>query len=262
MNFAIEGKVALVCGGGSGLGRAMALALAAEGVRVAVCGRKPETLAETVALIAAQGGEAHSWLLDLAEPASFDGVLARIRQHWSDVAILVNNSGGPPPASAQGVSAEVWQQQFSLMVSSLIQLTDKVLPAMKASGWGRIITSTSSGVIAPIASLALSNALRMSLLGWSKTLAAEVAAAGVTVNVMVPGRIATDRVSQLDAAKAQRENSSAAQVAENSRKTIPAGRYGQPDEYGAVAAFLASQQAGYMTGSVIRVDGGLIPSVL
>ena len=147
------------------------------------------------------------------------------------------------------------------MVASLIQLTDKLLPAMRSRGWGRIITTTSSGVITPIPGLALSNALRMSLLGWSKTLASEVAGDGVTVNVMVPGRIATDRVSQLDALKAQRENSSAEAVAEKSRQSIPAGRYGEPQEYGAVAAFLAGQPSSYITGAVIRVDGGLIGAI-
>ncbi|ADU71706.1 SDR family oxidoreductase [Pantoea sp. At-9b] len=261
MDLQIQHRVALVCGAGSGLGRAMALSLAQEGARVAVTGRHREKLAETVSQIQQQGGTAHAWQLDLADPDSFDQVLNDIRQHWGDVDILVNNSGGPPPATAQGTAAAVWQQQFSLMVSSLIQLTDKVLPAMRQRGWGRIITSTSSGVIAPIPNLALSNALRMSLLGWSKTLATEVAADGVTVNVLVPGRIATDRVSQLDAIKAKRENSTADAVAEKSRQGIPAGRYGAPAEYGATAAFLASQAASYITGTVLRVDGGMIDAI-
>jgi len=261
MDLQIEGRVALVCGAGSGLGQAMAVALAQEGCRVAVTGRNMEKLLATVALIETQGGEAQAFQLDLAAPQTFDAVLNAIRLHWDDVDILVNNSGGPPPAQAQGTESAVWQQQFSVMVASLIQLADKVLPAMRQRGWGRIITSTSSGVIAPIANLALSNALRMSLLGWSKTLAAEVAADGITVNVLVPGRIATDRVSQLDAIKATRENSSAEEVANKSRQAIPAGRYGEAREYGATAAFLAGQPASYITGSVIRVDGGLIGSV-
>ena len=261
MDLKIAQRVALVCGAGSGLGRAIALSLAQEGVRVAVTGRNADKLAETVSLITAQGGTAQAWILDLAAPQDFDQTLESIRQQWGNIDILVNNSGGPPPARATGTDAVVWQTQFSLMVGSLIQLTDKVLPAMLEQGWGRIITSTSSGVVAPIPNLALSNALRMSLLGWSKTLASEVAAKGVTVNVMVPGRIATDRVGQLDALKAGRENTTAEQVAEQSRKTIPAGRYGDPVEYGATAAFLAGEPAGYITGSVIRVDGGLIPSV-
>lgn len=261
MDFQIQQRVALVCGAGSGLGQAIAVSLAQEGVRVAVTGRNPEKLAHTVELITRLGGTAQAWALDLAVPEQFDAVIDAIRQHWGDIDILVNNSGGPPPALAQGTEGALWQQQFSVMVASLIQLTDKLLPAMRRRGWGRIITTTSSGVIAPIPNLALSNALRMSLLGWSKTLASEVAADGVTVNVMVPGRIATDRVGQLDAIKAKRENSSAEAVAEKSRQSIPAGRYGEPQEYGATAAFLASQPASYITGAVIRVDGGLIGSI-
>jgi len=261
MDLQIQQRVALVCGAGSGLGQAIALSLAQEGVKVAVTGRNPEKLAHTVALITQQGGEAHAWGLDLAQPEQFDAMIGAIRQHWGDIDILVNNSGGPPPATAQGTDGAVWQQQFSLMVASLIQLTDKLLPAMRQRGWGRIITTTSSGVIAPIPNLALSNALRMSLLGWSKTLASEVAADGVTVNVMVPGRIATARVGELDAIKAKRENSSTEAVAEKSRQTIPTGRYGEPQEYGATAAFLAGQPASYITGAVIRVDGGLIGSI-
>lgn len=260
MNLQIQQRVALVCGAGSGLGQAIACSLAHEGVKVAVTGRNREKLAQTVERITQLGGTARAWPLDLAVPEQFDTVIADIREHWGDIDILVNNSGGPPPTLAQGTDGAVWQQQFSVMVASLIQLTDKLLPAMRSRGWGRIITSTSSGVIAPIPGLALSNALRMSLLGWSKTLAAEVAADGVTVNVMVPGRIATDRVGQLDAIKAKREHSTAEAVAEKSRLSIPAGRYGHPHEYGATAAFLASQPASYITGAVIRVDGGLIGS--
>lgn len=261
MDFMISGKTALVCGAGSGLGRAMAQALAAEGVKVAVTGRNEEKLAETVALITRAGGEARAWQLDLTVPQTFDKVLGEIRQRFGAITILINNSGGPSPSTASGVDAAVWQQQFSAMVSSLIQLTDKVLPDMYAEGWGRIITSTSSGVVAPIARLGVSNTLRMALVGWSKTLAAEVAASGITANVLVPGRIATERVGQLDAARAGREGVNVETVRSNSQRTIPVGRYGRPDEYGAAAAFLASQQASFITGSVLRADGGMIPSL-
>lgn len=261
MDFGIQGRVALVSGAGGGLGRAIALALAAEGVKVAVCGRTQENLNETVTLIKQQGGNAHGWQLDLARQDTFAPVLADIRAALGSVTILVNNSGGPQPSSASGVAAEQWHTQFNAMVASLISLTDHVLPDMRAAGWGRIITSASSGIIAPIANLGMSNTLRLALAGWSKTLASEVARNGITVNVMVPGRIATRRVGQLDAARAGREGVSVADVAAKSAASIPAGRYGNPEEYGAVAAFLASRQASYMTGGVIRVDGGMIPSL-
>lgn len=261
MDLMIEGKLALVCGAGSGLGRAIALALAAEGATVAVTGRTPEKLADTVRLIEQAGGRARAWALDLARPEGFDAVLADIRQAFGPIGILVNNSGGPAPCAVAGVEPAVWQRQFTAMVASLIQLTDKVLPDMRAAGWGRVITSTSSGVAAPIANLGVSNTLRMALLGWSKTLAGEVAASGITVNVLVPGRIATERVDQLDAARAGREGVVVEAVRATSQATIPVGRYGRPEEYGAAAAFLASRQASFITGSVLRVDGGMIPAI-
>ncbi len=258
MNFAIDDQVALVSGAGGGLGRAIALALAAEGVAVAVTGRTAATLAQTVELIEQAGGRARAYVLDLALLDSFDGVLARIRAELGPIGILVNNSGGPAPSKASGVDPLLWQTQFNAMVGSLIHLTDRVLPDMRAAGWGRIITSTSSGIVAPIANLAVSNSLRMALVGWSKTLAGEVGRDGITANIIVPGRIATARVSQLDAARAGRENITPQQVMANSTATIPVGRYGHPHEYGAAVAFLASRQASFITGSVLRVDGGMI----
>lgn len=261
MDFGITGRVALISGAGGGLGRAMALSLAAEGVVIAVCGRTEAALVETTEMIRAQGGRAKAFVMDLTQPEKFDEVLAGIHQYLGPVGILVNNSGGPPPSKASGVAPEAWASQFSTMVSSLIQLTDKVLPDMRSLGWGRIITSTSSGVVTPIANLGMSNTLRMALVGWSKTLASEVAGEGITVNVILPGRISTQRLGQLDQARAGREGISIEEVARNSAATIPVGRYGEPEEYGAVAAFLASRQASYITGSVVRVDGGMIPSI-
>jgi 3-oxoacyl-[acyl-carrier protein] reductase len=147
------------------------------------------------------------------------------------------------------------------MVLSVIAVSNAVLPGMRERGWGRVITSTSSGVVAPIPNLAVSNALRPSLLGWSKTVKREVAADGVTVNVVVPGRIATNRVHGLDAAKAAREQRAVEEIAAQSARDIPVGRYGKPEEYADVVAFLASSRASYVTGSTIRVDGGLIASI-
>ncbi len=261
MDLNIKNRVALVTASGSGLGQAMAVSLAQEGVKVAVTGRSVEKLKNTVEMIEDQGGTAKAWQLDLSKPETFDEVLNAINEEWGTIDILVNNSGGPQPGKVQDVGPQIWQQQFNTMVWSLIQLTEKVLPSMKQKGWGRIITSTSSGIIAPIPNLAISNTLRMSLVGWSKTLSAEVAADGITANIIVPGRIATERVAQLDAIKAKKSGCTTEEIAKQSRLSIPAKRYGNPSEYGATAAFLASTQASYITGSVIRVDGGLIPSV-
>jgi len=155
----------------------------------------------------------------------------------------------------------LWSKQFQSMVLSLIAITDRVLPNMRAQHWGRVITSTSSGVVAPMANLAISNALRLSLVGWSKTLAREVARDGITANVIVPGRIDTDRVRFLDEVRAKREGRKVEEVAAESMATIPVGRYGKPEEYGEVVAFLASERAAYITGAVIRVDGGMIASI-
>jgi 3-oxoacyl-[acyl-carrier protein] reductase len=147
------------------------------------------------------------------------------------------------------------------MVLAVIAITDRVLPHMRERKWGRIITSTSSGVVAPIPNLGISNTLRLSLVGWSKTLAREVGRDGITSNIVLPGRIATQRITFLDEQKAKRENRSVTDVSAESTASIPLGRYGDPQEYGDVVAFLASERASYITGSVIRVDGGLIQSI-
>jgi 3-oxoacyl-[acyl-carrier protein] reductase len=187
--------------------------------------------------------------------------LDTIRGRYGEIEILFNNSGGPPPSSAAGQSSELWHQYFDSIVVGVIAVTDRVLPAMRRGRWGRIVTNASSGVITPIPNLAFSNALRLSLVGWSKTLATEVAANGITVNVVVPGRIATGRVRALDEARAKREGTTVQAAAAASAATIPVGRYGYPEEYAAAVAFLASAPASFITGTILRVDGGQIPSI-
>lgn len=261
MDLGLEGRSALVVGGGGGLGGAIARALAAEGARVAVADLREDAARAVADRIVADGGDAGALALDIGEIGAFEASLAGVRARQGDVEILVNLTGGPPPGTATGVEPAIWESHFRSMVVGVIHLTDLVLPAMRTRGWGRVITSTSSGVVAPIPNLGLSNALRASLVGWSKTLAGEVAPDGVTVNVVVPGRIATPRVAHLDAARAEREGSSPERVAEASAAGIPLRRYGEPDEYGAAVAFLASARASYITGTTLRVDGGLIPSI-
>jgi 3-oxoacyl-[acyl-carrier protein] reductase len=261
MDLGIEGTVAVVMGAGGGLGGAIAKSLAAEGVAIAACDIDEAAAKRLCETLCAAGHQAHAFKLDLNQLDSFEGVVASIKDQLGPASILINNSGGPPPTAAAGVELELWRKHFESMVLSLIRFTDLVLPDMRERKWGRIITSTSSGVIAPIPNLAISNALRMSLVGWSKTLAAEVAAEGITVNVVLPGRISTDRIRFLDEARAKREGKTLADVEAESTGSIPVRRYGRPEEYGDVVALLASRNASFITGSTIRVDGGMITSL-
>lgn len=261
MDLGLKGKCALVFGAGGGLGGAIARELAAEGANVVVADIDSAAADATVAAIKAAGGTAMGLMWDIGDLTVIPARLAQIEAAFGPVNVLMNNTGGPPPTPASGQAPEVWSKHFDQMVRSVIAVTDAILPGMRAGGWGRIITSTSSGVVAPIANLGISNALRLALVGWSKTLAREVGRDGITANIILPGRIATGRILFLDEQKAKRDGRDVADVTNESTGSIPVGRYGEPSEYAATVAFLASHRASYITGSVIRVDGGLIPSI-
>lgn len=261
MDLGIKGKTALVLSAGGGLGRAIACALAREGANVAVTDIDEKSLSATVRDILEGNGNAFSHPADLGDPAALEGLLGLIHQQIGTVDILVNISGGPPPTSASDVNPELWKKHFQAMVLSIMQVTDLVLPGMRTKGWGRIITSASSGVVAPIPNLGISNALRSALAGWSKTLAREVASDGITVNLVLPGRVSTQRIRELDESRAKREGKSIEDVVRSSVASIPMQRYGDPEEYASVVAFLASCKASYITGTMVRVDGGMIQSL-
>ncbi len=261
MELGIRGRTALVLGGGGGLGGAIANALAVEGVKIAVADIDAGAVKRSVDQIEAHGGEALGLVWDLSDLTVVDKNVSAIEGRLAPVDVLVNITGGPPPTPAAGQDPNLWSKHFAAMVLSVIAITDRVLPNMKARAWGRIITSASSGVVAPIPNLGLSNSLRLSLVGWSKTLAREVARDGITANIILPGRIATERIRFLDEAKAKREGRPIDAVTAESTGSIPIGRYGKPEEYADAVAFLASDRASYITGSVMRVDGGLIASI-
>ncbi len=255
MDLQIKGRRALVLGASRGLGAASARILATEGATVIAASRSgtadwQDPAAGRVTALAFEVGD-RSRLSQAMEALLAQG----------PIDILVNNTGGPPPGPVDKVSAENWDRQFAVMASNIFEITRLVLPSMLERGWGRIVTIASSGVEQPIANLGIYNTVRSAVAAWSKTLANEVAGRGVTVNLVLPGRIHTSRVDELDSAAAARTGSTVERVAKASAAAIPAGRYGRPEEFANVVAFLCSERASYVTGSRVRVDGGVIASV-
>ena len=257
MDLGIAGKRALVLASSRGLGKGIAVALAREGAHVLLCGRSAEVLEANCAAIDAEGPGRTDWVrADLGEADFVETMVKAVAEKLGGIDILVNNSGGPTPGSTEDMSEEKLLSYFQSMVLRIVTLTNRLLPGMKERRWGRILTVASSGVIEPIPGLALSNTLRPALAGWSKTLATEVAEYGITSNLLLPGSIMTDRLKSLDAAAAERSGKSVEAVRAASEQAIPARRYGTVEEFAATAAFLCSAPASYVTGSLVRCDGG------
>lgn len=263
MDLKIAGKRALVLGGNRGIGQGIAEALVKEGVHVAITGRDAARMSEAVAELqsAHAASQVKAFAIDLADTAGLAAFAANVTAEFGDIDILVNNTGGPGYGGASDRGIAEWTSSFNEMVLSVITLTDALLPGMRRRGWGRVMTVVSSGVVQPIPILGVSNTLRNSLVAWSKTLSGEVAREGITVNVLVPGRIDTERVRLTDEAVAEKEGISTEEAQRRSTAIIPLGRYGAPAEFGALAAFVAGQPASYITGSMLRCDGGNIRSI-
>lgn len=249
MDLGLGGKAALVTGASRGLALATALELAAEGARVAISSRSPERIEEAAASIGARGFVHDSSNLD-----GVDDLIGRVEEALGPLDVLVMSTGGPPPgADALGFDREQWQAAYRSLVLAPMALVERLVPAMRERGFGRVVSISSSAVREPIPALMLSNSHRSALLAGLKTVARQVAADGVTINSVLPGRILTDRVIETTGSREAAEQDAAAK--------IPAGRLGTVEEFAAVATFLCSARAGYVTGTAVLVDGGLTQSV-
>lgn len=259
MDLGLAGKRALVLGGNRGIGLGIATALVQEGAHVAIAARDAQRLREAASELKSIGkADVATAELDLGRADTIAAFADGLTKRFGEIDILVNNTGGPPYGGAAGRPLTDWSDAYREMVLSVIAMTDALLPGMRARRWGRILTVVSSGIIQPIPVLAISNSLRASLVSWSKTLSDEIAADGVTANILMPGRIDTERVRMTDEATAKRQNIPVEEVAKRSFATIPMRRYGRVEELAAAAAFVVSERASYMTGSIIRVDGGIV----
>jgi 3-oxoacyl-[acyl-carrier protein] reductase len=244
VDLGIAGKRALVTGSSKGLGRAVAAALAAEGVKVAICSRNAETVAKTAAELEVEG-----FAVDLAATGAVEKLVDDVTRKLRGIDILVSNTGGPPPTGFDNTSDEQWRAGFEGLFMSTVKLIRLCLPGMRERKWGRIMTVTSVTGREPLDGLTISNAIRPGIHGLLNSLSREVGKDGITVNALMPGSTLTDRLKDFPFDQDEID------------RTIPARRLGKPEDFGAVAAFLASQQAGYVNGVAIAVDGGMLRSI-
>jgi len=263
VDLGLRGRVAIVAAASKGLGRATAAELAAEGARVVICARNADALARTrEEIISTTGAEVHAVEADVSTMDGIERVAAAAQRAFGQVDIVVNNAGGPPSGPFEAHEWTRWSEAVDLTLRSAVELTRLVLPGMRQRKWGRILNITSIAVKQPVDGLMLSNSIRAAVTGWARTLANEVARDNVTVNNILPGYTRTDRVEQLNAANAEREGITVDEVRRRSEAQIPMRRLGEPREFAALAAFLVSDRASYITAQSIAVDGGWIRSLL
>lgn len=263
MDLGIAGKVAAVGGASTGLGRAIAGTLAREGARVAICARGAEQLERTASeLQGASGGQVLAYPVDLATENGPQEFIEATVKEFGGLDILVTNAGGPPATTSSQTPAEAWGAALELSMLSAIRMSQAAIPLMKRNGWGRIICITSISVKSPLPAMVLSNTVRPGVVGYAKTISREFAADGITVNVVCPGYMATDRVGELAETRAAQSGKSVEEVMTGLVDNIPAGRMGDPNELGDLVAFLASERAAYITGTAIHIDGGFFRGLM
>jgi 3-oxoacyl-[acyl-carrier protein] reductase len=252
MDLGLEGKAAIVGGASAGMGFAIAQALAAEGCAVTMCARDDARLQASAARI--PGAVAIAG--DVRDPALLERLVDETVAGRGRLDIVVNNAGGPPPGTFESTPDEAWADAFELSLRSVVRLTRLALPHLRASGSGRVVNITSWSVREPIPHLILSNAIRPGVLGWAKSVAHELGRDGITVNTIAPGKVATGRMRELWESRPDPAAAEAEDIA-----SIPVGRMGKPEEIAAAVAFLCSEQAAYISGVVLPVDGGALHGV-
>jgi len=263
VDLGLKGKVALVAAASRGLGRAVAEELAAEGASLVLCARGAEELAKACSDIeSASRVQCLGVAGDVSSPEDVSRIVGAALGRFGRVDILVTNAGGPPAGTFESLSEREWEVATRLTLTSVLNLTRAVLPGMRERRWGRILNVTSIAVKQPVENLMLSNSLRAAVTGFARTLANEVAAEGITVNNLLPGYTRTERVEELARAATAREGVTEAEARARWEAEIPMRRLGEPREFAALAAFLASERASYITGTSITVDGGWVRSLL
>lgn len=257
MDLGLKGKVAIVAGSSKGLGKAVAFELAREGANVVICSRNETTLLETAREIGSQTGvQVLAIPADVAKPADVESLVEKAATRFGRIDILINNAGGPPSGTFEGLSDEDWAKAIEQNLLSAVRLSRAVLPYMKQQGSGRIINITSLAAKEPMDGLILSNAARAGVIGLAKTMANELGKYNITVNSVLPGAHLTDRILTMNQTRAEQQKRTPEEIMTDQEKSIPLGRLGQPEEFAAAVAFLASARASYITGVALVIDGG------
>lgn len=263
MDLGLRNRVALVCGASSGLGKAVAMGLAREGARVAICSRTPEKLEKAAEEIRrSTGAEVLAAPADVSVPAEVKKLVKTVYAHFKQLDILVTNAGGPPPGQFLTLPEEAWQKALDLNLLSTLHLCREAVPHMKSSGWGRIVNITSFSAKQPQDNLILSNTARAGVLGLAKSMANELAPYNILINTVCPGAFETERHLALSKKRAENEGISVEELMKKRVKEIPLGRIGHPEEFADLVVFLCSDRASYITGTAIQIDGGSVRSLI